>query len=205
MKKFILGSLVIIMFAMFTVPIAEAVSFNDVPSNHWAKKYIDLVSNKGVMNGTGGGNFSPDAAINRGDFVTVLGAVAGIDTSLYGSSVYTPFTDISGKYYATRVRWAYSKGIILGTSPTIFSADTTITRENVCVVIDRYCNQSNITLTSNKTYVNFTDQSSISSHAVEAIRRLFMAGMVVGNGNNFRPHSPATRAELAAMIYHLLV
>ncbi|MBQ9979847.1 MAG: S-layer homology domain-containing protein [Oscillospiraceae bacterium] len=66
----------------YSSPIFEA--FTDV-SGHWAEDYIKYTVYHGLYNGTSETTFSPETGMTRGMFVTVLGRLAGIDTSLYST------------------------------------------------------------------------------------------------------------------------
>ena len=49
-----------------------AKSFNDIDSNHWAFKYVDELSNNGVINGYADGSFKPSGTITRAEFIKLL-------------------------------------------------------------------------------------------------------------------------------------
>ena len=53
------------------VPI-HAVSFVDVPSNHWASPYIQTAAEKGWIAGVGDGLFAPDQQLTGAEFVTMV-------------------------------------------------------------------------------------------------------------------------------------
>lgn len=47
-------------------------SFSDVSRAHWANKYINWASDNGIVNGTGGGKFSPGKMITRQEMAVML-------------------------------------------------------------------------------------------------------------------------------------
>ncbi len=47
-------------------------TFTDVPSSYWAYQYIEAVNHVGIMNGIGGGLFSPNAAVTRGQLAVTI-------------------------------------------------------------------------------------------------------------------------------------
>ncbi|UOF92411.1 S-layer homology domain-containing protein [Fodinisporobacter ferrooxydans] len=59
---------------------AANTTYSDVPSNDWAYKYINEVTNSGYMQGFGDGTFRPDAPLTRAELVTLLLQVRGIET-----------------------------------------------------------------------------------------------------------------------------
>ncbi len=51
---------------------ASLMPFKDVPSSHWAAVAIELVANKGLMQGYADGTFRPDNPISRAELAVVL-------------------------------------------------------------------------------------------------------------------------------------
>ena len=56
------------------------VTFNDIVS-HWAKDEIEVAASQHITNGTGAGRFSPNNAVTRAEFATLLDRIfeTGID------------------------------------------------------------------------------------------------------------------------------
>ena len=46
--------------------------YHDVPSNHWAGKYISILTENGVIDGYPNGTFKPDQSITRAEFSKML-------------------------------------------------------------------------------------------------------------------------------------
>lgn len=76
----VLAALVILMpFNMSFANVVNNISgsnniiiFKDVPSNHWASKEIQYFAGEKIVNGNGGGNFSPDDGVSREAFAKIL-------------------------------------------------------------------------------------------------------------------------------------
>jgi hypothetical protein len=51
--------------------------FADVPSNHWANGAIEALAEKGIISGTGNGNFSPDAPVTGQQMRLMIGRSLG--------------------------------------------------------------------------------------------------------------------------------
>lgn len=47
-------------------------TFNDVPTTHWAYKYVETAAKAGYVKGIGGGRFGPDLNIKREDLAVLL-------------------------------------------------------------------------------------------------------------------------------------
>ena len=65
-----------------TFTYAAELPFTDVPQNAWFYKAVGSVYAKGLFNGTSATTFSPDMAMTRGMFVTVLSRSAGLGSTL---------------------------------------------------------------------------------------------------------------------------
>ena len=86
--------------------------------NHWAEDYIDFVSARGLLSGTGKNIFSPDSSTTRAQMWTVLARRAGTDPT--GGATW----------YEKGQQWAVGNGISDGTSP-----DSSITRAQIAVFL----------------------------------------------------------------------
>lgn len=171
-------------------------TFTDV-EGHWAKEAIETAVASGWFAGTSSTTFSPDAFLNRGMFITVLGRIAGVPTD----TVQTVFTDVpASAYYAPYVSWAYENGITHGVTSDTFAPDRSITRQEMAVMLYAFANQQEVTLPSGDSK-DFADASKISAWAVDAVNAMTAAGIINGkDGNLFDPAGTATRAEAATVL-----
>lgn len=174
------------------------VLFLDI-SSHWAKDDITYIANRGLMTGTGTKQFSPNANMTRGMFVTTLGRLAGINPADYTTS---PFRDVAvGQYYAPYVAWAAQQGIVNGTSATTFSPSANVTRQEMALIMQGYAKALNYTLPTVQNPTVFADQSNIASWATDAVSSMQVAGILSGKTNaRFDPKAGATRAEVSTMM-----
>ena len=100
------------------------------------KDNILFAVSRGLLSGTSETTFSPDDAMTKGMFIAALGRLAGVDPAGYQTGT---FTDVKADAdYAPYVNWAVSKGIVDGTSDTTFSPDSSITREQMAVIMKNY-------------------------------------------------------------------
>ena len=177
---------------------AKVSAFTDI-ENHWAKDNIFFVVSRGLLNGTSATTFSPNTGMTRGMFVTALGRLAGIDPADYQAG---KFTDVKADaYYVPYVNWAASKGIVSGTTDTIFAPDSQITREQMAVILKNYAAKLGYTIPKTLEAVTFADNTKISSQVKEAVKSMQQAGILAGRTNNrFDPKGIATRAEVATVL-----
>lgn len=206
MKKRILLLVLVFMMSvqLWATAVDTATVFVDIGKKDWYYKNgaIDYVYNNNLFKGTEKTKFSPNQNMTRAMFVTVLGRLNGVAVN---HKEDTAFEDVgSGKYYTGYVRWAADNGIVNGVSTTEFCPDQNITREQICVMLTRYCSYECIELTEVKKAVVFKDQSSISKYAKASVALCQKSGLISGEkvsgGYRFRPVGNATRAEVATIL-----
>ena len=164
-------------------PDAGKNTFTDVAGNAWYASAVNYAVDKGLMNGTGEGKFSPETATTRGMIVTILARLDGKNTS------GTP-------WYQAGQRWAMEYEISDGTNMT-----GAITREQLVTMLFRYAVKNGleaVTLSENLT--QFTDASDISAWAVSAMQWAVGQGLIQGSNGQLRPQANASRAEVATIL-----
>ncbi|MBR3966397.1 MAG: InlB B-repeat-containing protein [Clostridia bacterium] len=206
--SFLLAIVMILSFiptAVFASEISNAVSkklanpFKDVKENDWFYYSVQYSRVNGFFNGVSNTNFDPNGTMTRGMFVTVLGRMAGVDTSAYKGK--SAFADVSeNMYYAPYVAWAAKHGITTGTGNGNFSPDLVINRQSMATFLVRYFESFNVAY---ETDANITtlpaDIDKVASWAQDAVIKLWKNGLLNGDGTNFNPKSDATRAQNAAI------
>ncbi len=173
-------------------------TFHDVPAGYWAVDAIAHSYARGYFKGEGQGRFAPERAITRGEFVSILGRMAGASTS----NTATAFRDVSsGAYYAGYVAWAQSKGIVAGVSQGRFEPNRTITREEMAVMLMKFLASQNKSYAATG-YTNFSDGGSIAVWAKDSVDKMTRQGLLSGMGNgNFAPKENFSRAQAAQVLY----
>ena len=143
----------------------------------------------------------------NGDWYAVtVGSQSGYIYAKYVSPSYHKFSDVSyAQYYAGYAIWAYENGIVSGYGTAEeFAPDLSITREQICKILNNYAHNIGIELNNSENSYNFVDDTSISSWAYDDVYAMLKSGIVVGEqtsgGYNFNPQKAATRAEVAAMV-----
>jgi hypothetical protein len=174
------------------------VDFTDI-SAHWAKDDILFAAARGLFSGTDVGLFSPDEALTRGMFVTVIAQLCDADTEPYQRS---SFKDVAANaWYAPYVEWAVQLGIISGRGDDIFDPASLITREEMSIIIAKVADYKALTLDEPVALTVFEDDALISDWAEEAVERLTTSGIIKGDAaNRFYPQKSVTRAECASYL-----
>lgn len=162
----------------------DASKFVDVSKNNWYFDAVQYVLENGLMNGTSANEFSPNANTTRGMIVTILARLDGVDTS--GSS----------PWYAAGRTWAMNAGVSDGTN-----MDGKITREQLAAMLYRYAKLKGYDVSASADISGYTDASSVSSWATDAMRWAVGAGLINGRtATMLAPQGNATRAEVAAIL-----
>ncbi|MCD8017485.1 MAG: S-layer homology domain-containing protein [Oscillospiraceae bacterium] len=173
--------------------------YTDVDTSKWYHSAIDYALNNGYFSGTSATTFEPDASMTRGMFVQVLANIAGIDASEYAGSSFTDVADDA--WYAAAVEWAYQNGIVLGVTDDTFAPETTISREQMVVMLYRYAEYlgEDVSVADESAINAFADSASVSDWAVTAMAWAVENGVINGTENGIEPLRNATRAEAAQM------
>ena len=128
----------------------------------------------------------------------MIARLADADVSGYASG---PFADVpTGSWYAPYVNWAAANGIVNGTSATTFDPNTTISRQDMAVMLYRYAQQYGIALPE-QTAAPFTDEGSVAAYALPAVQALQRAGVISGMPDgSFRPRERMTREQACVVL-----
>lgn len=115
-------------------------------------------------------------------------------------SVYAgTYSDIAlGMYYSPYVQWACLVGVTKGSATDVFDADSGISRQDMCLMLNNYATSHGIEVPIVESKVTFADDAQISESAKTAVYALQQADVVNGVGDGlFSPSGTATRSEVA--------
>ncbi len=185
------------------VHICHAEAFTDVNTSLWYHEAIDFAVENELMNGVSDTLFVPNGTTTRAMLATVLWRMAGSPKS----DAEMLFTDVlPGTWYYDAIRWASASGVVNGIGGGLFAPDMAITREQLATMIYRYEKANGGGFEEGWTYtLGFTDASSVSSWAYEALSWCHKNKIVNGMGDNLLlPLGNATRAQTAQMLMNYL-
>ncbi|MFA9423929.1 MAG: S-layer homology domain-containing protein, partial [Sedimentibacter sp.] len=177
--------------------------FTDVDEGAWYYEAVTFAYERSLYFGTSENTFEPESNMTRAMFVTVLGRLAKIDTSLYEGSCFKDV--LTGKWYSPYIEWAVEHEIVTGYNDELFGTDDFITREQMTVIIARYIEnmKANISFTPIG-YVPYEDEIEIADWAENSVVLLQVRGLIHGVGNNkFAPKKSVTRAETATILMNI--
>jgi hypothetical protein len=177
------------------------VSFKDLIPNAWYIGAISFVLERGLFVGTSSTEFSPDAPMDRGMFVTVLGRLARVNSETVVAAKL-PFSDVgSNDYFALNLAWAYQNGLAGGYPDGSFGPGRGVSRQEVIVLLHRYATLMGFdtSYTDTGKLGVYTDVSHI--WAREEMNWAANIGLINGkSATTLNPDDTTTRAEVAALI-----
>jgi hypothetical protein len=181
----------------------EAIAFQDVPDDYWAKPYIDALSSRQLIEGFDDNTFKPNEPVNRAQLATLI-------TQAF---VLTPekdaiaFSDLSeAEWAATAIDEAVTSGFMTGFPDQTFQPTTPVPRAQALTALVTGLNTQ--AAGNVQTVVErYADADKIPEWAVGKMAAATQSGIVVNypDLNQLAPNQPATRAEVTAMIYQALV
>lgn len=175
--------------------------FIDV-SNSWSTGYINLLSDRGIMNGSKVSNdkwkFNPKNNLKRSEFAVIMSNILKLNTS---EVTQLPFADADKipSWAKQAVCAVYNEGIMTGQASKDkinFNPNAQITRAEVMTVISRCLPRG---------YVNknmfFADSDKIPSWAKQHVNYVTSVGIINGyNDKTIKPTANITREEIASVI-----
>ena len=173
--------------------------YADADAGAWYHEAIDFAVGGGYMNGVADDRVDPAGTLTRAMLVTILYRMSGETGGTH------PFTDVpANEWYADAVAWAYTSGVVNGTSATRFSPEAPVTREQTAAMLYRYAKYMGQGITASGNLSVFRDADQISEYAKVPMR--WAVGMHILNGKEnatLDPTGTATRAEIAQILLNL--
>lgn len=194
MKRF-LSAVLAAALLLCSLPAAFAASDID---NHWAKAYITELNKIGVINPSSSGNYSPNQAIMRWEFMRYINRAFG-----FTEKASISYSDVSASdtFYET-VQIAVKYGYINGIGNNKMDPKGTLTREQAATILGRL---HKYTPTASVSALTFTDKDKLSdyskSYVAEAVEQGYINGYTDGS---FKPQGSVTRAEIIKILYFFL-
>lgn len=180
------------------------VTFGDI-ATHWAKNEIEGLASRLILTGQSTDTFAPQKSVSRAEFAAMLIRSLG----LVAANTTKTFSDVSDlSWYAADARAAAALGLVQGYEDGTFRPNAPITREQMAVMAARAMKLLNLEAEgygANVAADVFTDASTISSWAKEAVSDLAAKGIMKGQSSgSFAPSSDTSRAEAAVILVRLL-
>jgi len=182
-----------------TTPVTELV---DDVDGHWAIDAIQFVYDRGLLTGISENEFAPDLAVTRAMMATIMYGMAGNPEHGW----HYPFHDVFDMaWYAGPVAWAYENKLVYGVSDTSYAPETSITREQVAMMLMRYANFKGYDISQTVSLNHYKDAKNVSDYAESAMQWAVAIGMIGGRtADTLCAQDTATRAELSVMLRNFI-
>lgn len=175
---------------------AQAKSFIDVPTTHWAHAPIDAISDAGVISGYDDGTYRLDQPVTRAQSAKIIAlAIRAKPTDDF----IPAFKDVSSGHFAYQYIRALTQRDIFSDGPA-FHPNSSLTRGQMAKVITL----SYDIIIDDNDRIAFKDvPESYGFHRyITTIAELGIT--TTKDGGEFAPNEPVTRGEMAAFIYRAM-
>jgi hypothetical protein len=170
-------------------------TFDDIKT-HWARKYIESMAAKHVVDGRTPTSFAPNDNLTRAEFTKLMVTAMELDLKPYKGT----FEDVSkDAWYADYIQTAYENNLIQGrVEGKIFDPNGKITRQELMTIIGRALGEkADITAIA-----GYRDAGEIAEYARDYVALLIQKGLVNGYPDTtIKPGAGITRAEAVKIIY----
>ncbi len=170
--------------------------FKDIADYDWAKKQIEALHEKEIVNVPEEGKFLPGEKITRGDFAYFLVRTLGLE-----SEETELFADVpEDSFYAKEIAAGKAMGILKGVGENSYAPDAPISRQDMMTLIAR-----GLELKGKTDLTRFSDTDKIADYAREGVEAMIAEGLIEGNADGtLNPLGNTTRAEAAVIMHRIL-
>ena len=175
------------------------VTFSDIQT-HWAKKEIEELASRGIIQGKTATLFAPESKLTREQMAVLL--VRALDLPLENHK--GTFADVTAKHWAHKeIEAAAKAGLINGVGGSKFNPKANISRQDTAVMMIRTIEFEDADLLKGVNGTNnFKDASKTADYAKKAVAQAAELGLINGrSGNMFEPTAEIKRAETAVVLY----
>ena len=196
-RRVLLLSMVFVSLLTMPACAANEPAYDDVPTDAWYTEAALVLREKGLMNGVGNNRFDPEGVFTRAQLATVLYRMAG-SPAVNGEDSFADTQ--SGQWYSDAILWASQNGIINGYGNGLFGTNDATTQEQMTVMLWR--NAGSYVLDATYDDPNAVEHLA-SDWAFDAVRWARVDGLLT-DAVPFLPKEPASRAQVADMVYRYL-
>jgi hypothetical protein len=193
----------------YAVPGAEATRFPDVPTGHHYLTAVENAVSQGIMTGYGDGNFGPNDWLIHQQFAQMIDVAMGYpvtELDLYDFTDQPPIVHLADALYPYHyVAVAALKGVVAAYADGTFRP---LYRErgSEAVVSTVRAAASYLTQPPDDYTGTLTSQDVVTAEALRVAEFNGLLDNIVGPGGtlaSWDPDAPATRAEIAQLLWNL--
>lgn len=172
----------------------QKITFKDVDADTLEGIAIYKLAENGIISGNGDGTFTPENSVTRAQLCKMINNIWK-----YTEPSTENFKDVtSDKWYYSHVLIGKKAGYINGFEDGTFRGDAYVTREQVCAILCRVANLSNIEFT-----INVSDV--VSGWARDCVNKVIGNGLMqLESGGNFRATENMKRVEVAMVLSYFV-
>lgn len=161
---------IVLVLVLVMVSSINVFAFTDVKTNDEKAKAINLMAEYKIVNGYEDGTFKPERKVTRAEFVKMTNKLFSYSEKAISES----FNDVTEKdWYYKEVLKAMNEGYILGYSDGTFRPNDKVTKEQICVILDRI-----LTLEKNVTKKDLVIKDKVSAWAADSVNRVINSGIM---------------------------
>jgi hypothetical protein len=116
-------------------------SFSDVPTTHWAYRYIEYAVSQNVVKGYGDGTYQPGLTIDRAQMAVYIAramVAPGGDAAIPDPVPPATFSDVATTFWAYKqVEYCVGQGVVKGYDDGLYHPERVVTRDQMAVYIAR--------------------------------------------------------------------
>ena len=184
-------SMLLITVIAFSVAVPGSAAeggYSDVSKTDWYYDAVQYMTGSGLMNGTGGGTFTPQGELTRAMLATVFYRMAG-EPAVTGEDAFEDTA--AGTWYSDAVLWASREKLVEGYGNGRFGTNDPVTQEQLVTILWRYAGEP-------AAKESAADASPWAASAVAWARESKTVNESVGY--TFAPRENASRAQIAAIL-----
>lgn len=180
-----------------TLTVLKKPPFTDISRTEWYAPGVYYVYHNGLMNGTGKTTFSRNGKINRSMIAAILWRQAG--EPLPERAAF--YSDVpSGKFYTDAMLWCAEQGILTSAQGKLLP-NRAVTREQLAVILYRYCEAMGMDVSGKADLSPYSDSSKISNSAKAAMSWAVSEDIFSGNSKKLLlPGGTVTRDQMAVIL-----
>lgn len=198
MKKLLsIGLTLSLTLALATPALAYSTpDFSDLPQGHWAYASVMEMADLGIIQGTGGGAFSPEATLSAEMFLTLVGRV-----------MYPEIQVQDGEWSRPYVEALKERGMLSNTGVTAETLQKPISRYDMASVLALCAwelDAQGYGAWAKDSYFEFADGEDMPQRYAGSVSLARATGLVRGDENRrFNGNDSMTRKEAAVVIARL--
>ncbi len=206
MLKSLLKGLLVLLVTVTGVQSAFAF-YSDMDETHWAYKQIKILSDSGVLVGYPDGSFKPDENVTRAEFASMAIKALGQEHTNIAQPIN--FNDINVNYWAYDAiqKAVYFDLISNEKDSELFRPEDSVSRaETITIAVNALTTEQISEQKARDILKMYKDYSDIPANFLIPAGKAEILNMITiepSRKGYLDPNRPATRAEVAAILYNM--